>query len=545
MILAQHVPSLWATSPFVAILLAIAILPLLRRTQHWWEHNSSKLMVAVLLAVVTLTYYYNRSFGVVVHHDEAAAEAATHGEPDDHADGDAEGASNGASDAHAGVTADHAAGHTAAGHDAEPVGDQPAASAHATAEHDAHEAHDAHPVHRSAPGWSTVWAAFDHAILKEYVPFIVLLFALYVIAGGIVVRGDMRATPLTNTMIIGTGGLLASFIGTTGAAMVLIRFLLKTNSERRYTVHTVVFFIFVVANIGGSLLPIGDPPLFLGYLRGVPFLWTMNLWFPWLFMLGGVLAIYYVWDTVAARRETAAALKRDREHLEPLRFAGMLNVLWLLGVVLAVATLDPGKEFPFSAELFGQAWRPPPYLREGVQLTMVALAWFTTAAALRRENRFNFVAIGEVACLFIGIFITMQPAIEILQANGAALGLQQPWHFFWATGILSSFLDNAPTYVVFFETAGTLPTGPQERLVEGLATSSGALPYSLLVAVSCGAVFMGANSYIGNGPNFMVKSIAEQAGVRMPSFFGYMIYPLIVLVPLFLVLTLIMFVNWG
>jgi len=385
----------------------------------------------------------------------------------------------------------------------------------------------------------TVWAVIEHAVLAEYIPFIVLLFCLYVIAGGIVVRGDIQATPLANTTIIGLGGVLASFIGTTGSAMLLIRLLLKTNLKRRRKVHTVVFFIIVAANVGGSLLPIGDPPLFLGYLRGVPFLWTLNLWKYWLFMLGILLVVYFVWDTWAYRHESKEALQLDRTQLEPLRVAGVINVLWLIGVVLAVALLVPKKEF------LNTGWIVPDYFREGVQLVMALLSWVTTQLALRKENQFNFVAIGEVAALFIGIFIAMQVPIEILHARGAELGLTKPWQFFWATGILSSFLDNAPTYVVYFETAVSLPT---EQITSTLGAAHMValpggrdLPYVLLAAISCGAVFMGANTYIGNGPNFMVKAIAEQSGVKMPSFFGYMLYSCLILIPLFLIMTFVFF----
>ena len=386
----------------------------------------------------------------------------------------------------------------------------------------------------SDPGWRTVVAVLHHAVVVEYVPFILLLFSLYVIAGGIVVRGDLRATPLVNTAILALGGVLASLIGTTGAAMVLIRLLLRTNSQRTRQVHTVIFFIFIVANIGGLLLPTGDPPLFLGYLLGVDFLWTLGLWREWAFMLGSLLVIYYLWDTWAYRREPPLARQRDATERQPLRVAGLLNLVWLTGVVVVVASLDPHKVVP------GTNWHTPVYLREGMLLTLAGMSMATTARALRVENHFNFAAIAEVACLFIGIFITMQVPIELLQARGPGLGLQQPWHFFWAAGLLSSFLDNAPTYVVYFATAGTLQP-PGMGLMSGVQTATGAIPIALLVALSCGSVFMGANTYIGNGPNFMVKAIAEQSGVRMPSFFGYMAYSGLVLVPLFVVMTLLFF----
>ena len=447
-----YAPHLFWIWPFAAILLCIALLPLIRHTQHWWEHNRNKLLIALALAAVALLYYGLRGTGL-------------------------------------------------AGHE---------------------------------PGWATVLRVLEHAVVDEYFPFIVLLFSLYVIAGGIVVRGDVRATPLTNTAILATGGVLASFIGTTGAAMVLIRFLLKTNSERTRKVHTVVFFIFIVANIGGSLLPIGDPPLFLGYLAGVDFFWTLRLWQEWAFLLAILLVMYYIWDCWAYRHEAAEALRRDEAERQPLRVRGLVNLLWLVGVVAAVVTLSPGQAFP------GTAWHAPRYVREAVQLLFVGLSVLTTPKRLRAENQFNYVAIGEVAFLFIGIFITMQVPIEILQARGAALGLVHPWQFFWASGGLSSFLDNAPTYAVYFVTAGTL-TPPGMELLDGVRTATGTIPVRLLEAVSCGSVFMGANTYIGNGPNFMVKAIAEQTGVKMPSFFGYMAYSGLILIPLFLLVTQLFF----
>jgi len=248
-----------------------------------------------------------------------------------------------------------------------------------------------------------------------------------------------------------------------------------------------------------------------------------------------LLVVYYLWDRRAYAQERQADLARDAAGVKPVSIVGLINILWLLGVVGAVITLDPQKQFP------GTSWSPPPYLREGVQLAMVAISLLTTRAGLRKENQFTFAAIGEVACLFIGIFITMQVPIEILNAQGAKLGLTQPWQFFWATGVLSSFLDNAPTYVVFFETAVSLNfEGIADAALVHLPSGRN-LPHTLLVAISCGAVFMGANTYIGNGPNFMVKSIAEQSGVKMPSFFGYMLYSGAILIPLFVVMTLIFF----
>jgi Na+/H+ antiporter NhaD/arsenite permease-like protein len=293
--------------------------------------------------------------------------------------------------------------------------------------------------------------------------------------------------------------------------------------------HTVIFFIFIVSNIGGSLLPIGDPPLFLGYLRGVPFFWTLKLWKQWAFVCSLLLIVYFVWDTLVCRRESPADLARDRTLIQRVRLLGTINFLWLLLVVLVVAVLAPGKPLP------GTRWETPPFLREVVQLGLVGLSFITTPRGLRHANRFNFKAIAEVACLFIGIFITMQVPLEILNARGAELGLSRPWQFFWVTGALSGFLDNAPTYVVFFQTANAMThaAGPGIfQLVDGSY-----IRQDLLVAVSLGAVFMGAATYIGNGPNFMVKSIAEEHGVRMPAFFGYLLYSAAILVPLFVIVT--------
>lgn len=384
-----------------------------------------------------------------------------------------------------------------------------------------------HHDHLSAPGLATMYAVFKIAILDEYIPFIVMLFSLYTISGGINWIVRMRPTPAVNLVLLLIGTLLASFIGTTGASMLLIRPVLDVNRHRKYKLHTIIFFIFLVANIGGSLLPLGDPPLFIGYLRGVPFLWTIGLIPHWLWCAGFLLGIYFIWDTFAFRLETLPqedpAIAPTGARLRTFEVNGRINYLWLVCVVLSLAFLLPGKPF------LNTDWIIPKYLREMVILTLTALSWVTTPKGIRARNQFNFMAIGEVAFLFIGIFICMMPPLEILQIRGGELGITQPWHFFWTTGILSSFLDNAPTYAIFFEAARSLTPGAS-------------LPAdSLLVAISVGAVFMGANTYIGNGPNFMVKSIAENAGVAMPSFFGYMLYTGLILIPLFIALTFIFF----
>ena len=347
---------------------------------------------------------------------------------------------------------------------------------------------------------------------EDYVSFMVLLAGLYVMSGGIRLTGDLEATPLTNSVFLAVGTLLASFIGTTGASMLLIRPLLQTNRERRHVKHTVIFFIFLVSNVGGMLTPLGDPPLFLGYLSGVPFAWTFRLWPQWLFMVAVLLLLYFVWDTRRYVHEPLAALRRDRAEIEPLRLRGGLNALGLALVVLAVAFLHaPWREIAIVA------------------VAGVSLWW--TPASVHRANGVTAYPMTEVAVLFFGIFLTMIPALELLRVRGGELGVREPWQFFWAAGTLSSFLDNAPTYLTFLALAQGL------HLTDEVA----GVTHAVLAAISVGSVAMGANSYIGNAPNFMVKSIAEEAKVAMPSFFGYMLYSGAILVPLFVIVTLLFF----
>jgi Na+/H+ antiporter NhaD/arsenite permease-like protein len=462
----HRMPHVAWTLPFVCLLLAIALFPLLPPLAHWWEHNTNRLIVSLTLAAITCLYYLLRDFGF-------------------HAE----------------------------------------------------------------PGLPTLLTVLDHAVLKDYIPFIVLLFALYTISGGIRLTGDIPAHPITNVSFLAVGTIMASFIGTTGAAMLLIRPLLQVNSERKHIVHTVIFFIFLVANIGGSLLPIGDPPLFLGYLRGVPFLWTLKLLPIWLPLVAVLLALYWIIDTYAYSKEEKKDLRLDESIRIPMELSGKRNFLLLLGVVLAVAFLVPGKALPGTTYVLPHEFHIgglaiPNFLRELVQLALAGLSMIITPKPLRLANHFNFHAINEVGALFIGIFITMQVPIEILNIKGPTLGLTTPAQFFWATGLLSSFLDNAPTYVVFFATAGTLPANGMDVL-HGLETATGFEPIPLLVAISCGAVFMGAMTYIGNGPNFLVKSIAESRGIKMPSFFGYMLWSVGILVPVFIILTFIFFAGQG
>ena len=490
-------PPYFMVIPFALLLLAIAILPLIPATEHWWESNLHRFYVAAVLGFITLVYYGFMHDGVLASHWH-------------------------------GLSAAHFC---------------------------------------DATSGARMWTIFANAIFDEFIPFIVLLFALFSIAGGIRVEGNLKAKPLTNTIFIGIGTFLASFIGTTGAAMLLIRPLLETNKERKFKVHTVVFFIFAVCNCGGCLLPTGDPPLFLGYLAGVGFTWTMCLWPEWLFTNLVLLAVYYCWDRfLAYPKEAGLDIAIDDVDAGKLKFLGIFpNALLLIGVILAVALLDPKKAFP------GTEWHAPMYLREVIQLGLVFISLVLGSTQVRLNNRFNFGAITEVAALFFGIFICMQVPLQILNEKGGELGMgvDDTKSFFWATGALSSVLDNAPTYVVF-STVGKTATSDAEKRgdlvtfaegdaegqkkaeakvaelkaaepemkIEALSTEAG-IASKLLKAVSLGAVFMGAMTYIGNGPNFMVKAIAEEEGVKMPSFFGYMAYSIGILFPILLAMTFI------
>jgi Na+/H+ antiporter NhaD/arsenite permease-like protein len=433
---------LWTLLPFLAMLLAIAVLPL--ATPHWWEHNRNKAIIAALLSV-PLALYLVAAWG------------------------------------HAGV----------------------------------------------------------HELLEkgmEYLSFLLLLGSLFVISGGIYVQGSLSGTPLVNTALIGLGGALASFVGTTGASMVLIRPILRANAPRLRRVHIVVFFIFVVSNCGGLLTPLGDPPLFLGFLKGVPFEWTFRLWKEWALVNGLLLVIFHIWDQVMLNREElqrpGSQLEEVMRH-EPLRIKGLHNLLFLSGIVATIYAAGRG---------LGNAGQPWPYgIQEGLMFLIALVSYVLTSAEIRANNRFGFGPIIEVAVLFAGIFVTMIPALLILNARGAQLGVNTPAEYFWATGVLSSFLDNAPTYLTFAATACGMQGIPLVgRYMEVFLAKPGA--DVILAAISCGAVFMGANTYIGNGPNFMVKAIAEENGVKMPSFFGYMLYSVCVLIPIFVIVTFVFFV---
>jgi Na+/H+ antiporter NhaD/arsenite permease-like protein len=450
---AEHAnpPPIWMVIPFVVLLAAIAVLPLIPATEHWWDSNLHRFLIAIGLGIIVLAYY-----------------ALLHRGP--------------------------VQGHWPAHHIVQPV----------TGPLQLH----------------FVMTVLANAMLQEFVPFIVLLFSLFTIAGGIRITGDLQAHPLTNATFLSAGAFLASFIGTTGAAMLLIRPLLDTNRQRKRVVHTVIFFIFIVCNCGGCLLPLGDPPLFLGYLQGVPFTWTLHLWREWLFVNGALIITYLLLDQFwHFPREHRNDAERDISQRHSLLIQGWkVNAPLLVGVVLAVALLDPSKPVP------GTGWHPWLYLREIVQLALVAMSLVFGDDQARIANKFNYQAIVEVAALFSGIFITMQPALENLSAHGDELGLHTPAHFFWATGTLSSVLDNAPTYLVFFQAAQAIPQEAGAKLVAGVEEIT-------LMGISLGAVFMGAMTYIGNGPNFMVRAIAEKSGVKMPSFFGYMVYSCVILLP--------------
>jgi Na+/H+ antiporter NhaD/arsenite permease-like protein len=446
----EVVPPAWSVIPFVAYLLAIALVPLF--ANHFWESNRNKLVVAVVASVPVLIYLLA-------------------------------------------IEPDH------------------------------------------GPHWLL------HS-LKEYVAFIVLLGALFVISGGVYLRGSLAGTPIVNTGVIALGALLASFIGTTGASMLLIRPLLRANVARERKVHIVVFFIFIVSNGGGMLTPLGDPPLFLGFLRGVPFLWTFGLFWPWLIVNLALLVVFNVLDQFVLAREErerpGAQLEEVQQVAEPLGIEGAGNFVWLAGVLAVI----------FSIGSFGKSHISPnedvlAFLQISGMLFMAALSMATTRRETRVANGFTWEPIVEVAVVFVGIFVTMIPALKLLEARGAEFGVNSAWQFFWATGILSSFLDNAPTYLTFT----SLAVGVVNEANPGAGLSANALGGLLaypdgvlyLTAISCGAVFMGANTYIGNGPNFMVKSIAESAGVRMPGFLGYMAWSSVILLPLFLGVTLVFF----
>ena len=384
-----------------------------------------------------------------------------------------------------------------------------------------------------------------HQMLYDYVPFITLLCALFVVTGGLCRTGYIPAKASTNTALLAIGFVLASFIGTTGAAMLLVRMLIEINRRREHKIHTMLFFTAIVANCGGVLTPLGDPPLFLLYLRGVEFAWFLKLLPQWLFTGGALLLMFYIIDShyFKIEKQHANRLKRlqhfmgDPEPDEAVKevkaeFKGVINIVYLAIILASVAFINPGT-IPAMGEHDAPLYMK--FLREIVLVAVIALSMLTTKRSVRVANRFTWTPILEVAVLFIGIFATMTPAMIYLNANAASLGLDSPWQFYYSTGMLSSFLDNAPTAVAFYTIATGLP------VAEGVATVAG-IPEILMKAISLGAVFFGSMTYIGNGPNFMIKSIAEENGIAMPSFFGYILkFSLLVLLPVYALVQWIFF----
>ncbi|GAB6105990.1 sodium:proton antiporter [Blautia glucerasea] len=382
--------------------------------------------------------------------------------------------------------------------------------------------------------------------VNDYLTFIILLFGLFCVSGNITMEGDFAGSPRINVCLLALGTLLSSCIGTTGASMLMVRPVIKMNSWRKRKSHIMVFFIFMVSNMGGCLTPIGDPPLLMGFMRGVPFFWSMHLFPVLIFNMVLLLFVFYHLDKWAYRKDIARGRKPDiSKPGTEFHIDGLHNIVFLVMIVAAVilSGVLPGMPaFQDAAgnvrgiHIFGEVTLTFPALIECVLILLAAwLSFKTTKSEIRRRNHFTWGAIKEVAVLFIGIFITMQPALMLLKAVGPELGVTEPSQMFWATGALSSFLDNTPTYLVFLTTAGTL------GFSNGIMTSLGTVPVKILSAISCGAVFMGANTYIGNAPNFMVKSISDENGVNMPSFFGYMLWSLVFLVPVFIIDMLVFF----
>ena len=387
--------------------------------------------------------------------------------------------------------------------------------------------------------------------LIDYIPFIVLLWGLFTVAGGILVRGTLRGTPIVNTLLLLIGTVIASWIGTTGASMLLIRPLIRANAYRKNKVHLIVFFIFLVSNIGGSLTPLGDPPLFLGFLHGVPFFWTTTALLPHMLFISVILiALFFIIDTFMFKRE--GGVVPDDGTNEPIRVDGLFNLIFLFGIIAAVlmsGTLKMGEINIIGVHVKWQNITRDVLI---VVMGLLSLKFTPFSGELRKENEFSWEPIEEVAKVFAGIFITIIPALTILGVGekGALswliVAIKEPIHYFWVTGVLSSFLDNAPTYLTFFNTALGQLGLTEKQIADILNTPYAKLAVSehqtfvqLLTAISVGAVFMGANTYIGNAPNFMVKSIAEQSGIRMPSFFGYMIWSVAILFPLFVIVTFV------
>ena len=398
-----------------------------------------------------------------------------------------------------------------------------------------------------AYGLGTASERFLESIIGDYLTFIVLLFGLFCVTGNISLEGDIKGTPLTNTILLLLSALLSSWIGTTGASMLMIRPIIRANKYRPHKTQIAVFFIFLVSNIGGCLTPIGDPPLLMGFMRGVPFFWSLSL-LPVMLMNFGILLIaFFIIDTIFYNKDKKLGMSYNiaKEDKKPIRLRGAHNIIYLVMIVVAVILSGILPTMPafqnaegevIGLHILGEVSLTVPAIIEIVIILIAAtLSLITTKKEVREANHFSWDAIQEVAVLFVGIFVTMIPALLILKAKGGELGLTEPWQMFWATGALSSFLDNTPTYLVFMTTAGSLGAST------GVSTIVGTISQQMLMAISCGAVFMGANTYIGNAPNLMVKSIAEENGMKMPSFFGYMGWSLSCLIPVFIIDMLVFF----
>ena len=384
-------------------------------------------------------------------------------------------------------------------------------------------------------------------IINDYLTFIVLLFGLFCVAGNITLEGDLAGSPRVNTIMLAIGTLLSSCIGTTGASMLLVRPIIKMNAWRKRKSQIMIFFIFMISNMGGCLTPIGDPPLLMGFTRGVPFTWSLKLFPILLFNMVVLCIMFYLIDRLNYRKDIAEGCRPDLSKAgTEVKFEGGHNVIFIVMIVAAVILSGVLPTLPVFKNAEGAVrgikvfedvtFTFPAMIEIAIILLAAWLSFKTTKKEIRVKNHFTWGAIKEVAILFVGIFITMQPALKILTAKGASLGITEPYQMFWITGALSSFLDNTPTYLVFLTTAGTLGA------TTGIATTVGRVSEKLLTAISCGAVFMGAVTYIGNAPNFMVKSISDENGVRMPSFFGYMLWSIGILVPVFMLDTLIFFI---
>ncbi len=387
--------------------------------------------------------------------------------------------------------------------------------------------------------------ALEHLVevtMGDYLTFIVLLFGLFCVAGNISLQGDLAGSPKVNVILLLIGTFLSSWIGTTGASMLMIRPIIRANQWRRRKVQIMVFFIFLISNIGGCLTPVGDPPLLMGFMNGVGFFWSLHLLPVMLLNVVILLVVFFFLDQRAYKKDIADGFKpemKSEEDRVKLHLDGAHNIVFLLmivgGVILSGVLPTSFPAFAKGLTIMGVTLSYASIIEIVLILLAAFLSFKTTKKEVRASNHFTWDAIQEVAVLFIGIFITMIPALLILKARGADLGLTQPWQFFWITGALSSFLDNTPTYLVFFTTAASL------NFTSGVATLTSFIPQVILMAISCGAVFMGANTYIGNAPNFMVRSIAEENGIKMPSFFGYMLWSISCLIPVFLIDMIVFF----